>query len=71
MKKTLEERKEYTKIIARAWIDEEFDARLIEDPATVLKEYNIEIPKGFTVKVVERKGNEIHIPLPVKPDGLT
>ncbi len=51
MKKTIEERKEYAKIIAKAWVDEEFKKRLLADPATVLKENGIEIPEGMTVKV--------------------
>ncbi len=42
MKKTIEERKDYAKIIAQAWVDEEFKARLLADPATVLKEHGIE-----------------------------
>ena len=71
MKKTIEERKEYAKIIAQAWVDEEFKARLLADPATVLKENGIEIPEGMTVKVVERKENEIQIPLPQKPVDLS
>ena len=70
MKKTIEERKEYAKIIAKAWVDEEFKKRLIADPATVLKENGIDIPEGMTVKVVERKENEIQIPLPPKPSNL-
>ena len=37
MKKTIEERKEYAKIIAQAWKDEEFKAKLLADPTTVLK----------------------------------
>ena len=70
MKATIEERKEYAKVIAKAWVDEEFKKRLIEDPATVLKENGIEIPEGMTVKVVERKENEILIPLPPVPADL-
>ena len=67
MKKTIEERKEYAKIIAQAWVDEEFKAKLLTDPATVLKENGIEVPEGTTVRVVEQKENEIQIPLPPKP----
>ncbi len=66
MKKTIEERKECAKTIAQAWEDEEFKKRLLADPATVLKEGGIEIPEGTTVKVVERKENQI--PLPPKPN---
>ncbi len=67
MKKTIEERKEYAKIIAKAWVDEEFKKRLLADPATVLKENGIEVPEGMTVKFVEGKENEILVPLPPRP----
>ena len=71
MKKSIEERKEYAKIIAQAWVDEEFKARLLDDPMTVLKENGIEVPDGMTVKVVERKENEIQVPLPPKPADVS
>ena len=67
MKKTLEERKEYAKIIARAWADEEFKQRLLGDPSTVLKENGIDIPAGMTVRFVERQETEILVPLPPQP----
>ncbi len=67
MKKTIEERKEYAKIIAQAWVDDDFKKRLLADSATVLKENGIEIPEGMTVRFVEWKENEIHVPLPPKP----
>ncbi|MFC1835489.1 NHLP leader peptide family RiPP precursor [Thermodesulfobacteriota bacterium] len=71
MKKGIEERKEYAKIIAQARVDEEFKKRLLDDPATVLNENGIEIPEGMTAKVVQKKENEMHIPLPVKPANHT
>jgi hypothetical protein len=64
MKKILEERKMYAKVIAKAWRDEEFKKRLLNDPATVLKENGIEIPEEMTVRFVERKEGEIVVPLP-------
>ena len=67
MRKTIEERKEYAKVIAKAWVDDDFKKRLIADPAAVLGEHGIDVPEGMSVKVVERKENEIHIPLPPKP----
>lgn len=67
MKKTIEERKEYAKVIARAWVDEEFKKRLLEDPRMVLKENGIEIPEGVTVRFVEQKENEILIPFHPRP----
>lgn len=68
--KAIEERKEYAKIIARAWLDEDFKKRLLGEPATVLKENGIQIPEGMTAKIVERKENEIQIPPPVAPKDL-
>lgn len=43
MKKTIEERREYAKIIAQAWVDEEFKKRLFDDSAAVLRQNGIEI----------------------------
>ena len=67
MKETIEERKQYAKIIAKAWVDEEFKKRLLDDSATVLKENGIEIPEGMTVRFVEAEENEILVPLPPRP----
>ena len=67
MKKTIEERKQYAKVIAKAWVDEEFKARLIAEPTTVLNENGIEIPEGMTVRFVEEKENEVLVPLPPRP----
>jgi hypothetical protein len=67
VKNTIEERNQYAKVIARAWVDEEFKKRLLTDPSTVLKENGVEMPEGWTVKVVERKEKEIHLTLPPRP----
>lgn len=50
-------------------MDEEFKARLLADPATVLKENGIEVPEGMTVRFVEREENEVLVPLPPRPSG--
>ena len=67
MKRTIEERKQYSKIIAKAWVDEEFKAKLLADPVTVLAENGLEIPQGMTSRFVEKKENEILLPLPPRP----
>ncbi len=67
MKKTIEERKEYAKVIAQAWVDEEFKKRLLKDTAAVLAENGIEIPEGMTLRFVVRQENEILVPLPPRP----
>lgn len=67
MKRTIEERRKYAEVIAKAWVDEEFKARLLADPAATLKQSGIEIPERMTVKVVERTSDEILLSLPPKP----
>lgn len=71
MTKTLEERKEFAAVIGRAWVDEEFKKRLLDDPATVRKENGIEVPEGMTVRVVERKENEVLLTNAPKTDEMT
>ena len=46
-------RKDYAKVIAKAWADADFKNRLMQDPAAVLKENGIfvseEMASSFTV----------------------
>jgi hypothetical protein len=60
---------QWAKIIAKAWADEDFKARLIAGPAAVLKEEGIMIPKGNSIKIVENTDKLTHIVLPVRPEG--
>lgn len=41
------------RLIAQAWMDEEFKARFMREPLPVLADAGIEIPDGLTVEVVE------------------
>jgi hypothetical protein len=55
------------KIIARAWRDPAFKAKLIADPHATLKEAGVTVPAGVTVKVVENSDTHVHLVLPPKP----
>jgi hypothetical protein len=57
------------KIIARAWRDPAFKAKLIADPKATLKEAGMTIPAGVTLKVVENTAAHVHFVLPPKPTG--
>jgi hypothetical protein len=57
------------KIIARAWRDPAFKAKLMADPHGVLKEAGVAVPTGMTVKVVENTDTHRHLVLPPKPTG--
>jgi hypothetical protein len=59
----------YGKIIARAWREPAFKAKLIADPQAALKEAGVTVPVGVTVKVVENTDKHFHFVLPPKPAG--
>ncbi len=63
-----ESRKNYGKIVAKAWSDEQFKAGLMADPKTVLKENGVDVSDSVEVKVVENTDNVIHFTLPPKPE---
>lgn len=62
--------KEWAKVIAQAWVDEEFKARLIADPKAVLKAEGIEFPENLKINIAEAKEDELNLTLPLKPAGV-
>ncbi len=58
-----------SKVIARAWTDAAYKAKLLSDPRAALAEAGVEIPEGVTVKVVENTADIQHLVLPVAPDN--
>jgi len=54
-------------VISRAWTDEDFKARFVDDPVSVLAEAGIETPAGMEFRVVENTANVVHIILPPAP----
>ena len=59
----------WPKIVAKAWADAQFKARLQASPAEVLKEYGVSTPSLVTVKVVENTKEVVHLTLPPAPEG--
>jgi hypothetical protein len=57
----------YYKVTARAWSDPAYKARLMADPAGVLKEAGIDMPAGMKVKAVENTSDVAHFILPAPP----
>ncbi len=57
------------KIIARAWREADYKARLKADPHAVLAESGVEVPAGTAVKVQEDTNNTVHLVLPLRPPG--
>ena len=59
----------YGKMVARAWRDPAFKAKLLADPHATLKEAGLQVREGVTVKVVENTDTHHHLVLPPKPTG--
>ena len=56
------------KIIARAWRDPAFKAKLLADPHAALKEAGLAVPEGVTVKAAN-SDSHFHLAPPPKPSG--
>ncbi|MFV3127225.1 NHLP leader peptide family RiPP precursor [Niveispirillum sp. KHB5.9] len=59
------------RIIAKAWADEGFKARLLADPTAVLKAEGLAIPAGIVVSVVEDTSSLRTLVLPARPTDLS
>ena len=60
----------YEKIVARAWRDPEFKARLIADPRAAAGEMGLDWGDNVTITVVEDTAEEKHLLIPFSPAGL-
>lgn len=57
----------FGKVIASAWSDDAYKARLVADPKAVLTEAGIELEDGVDVQVVEDTASVRHLVLPAAP----
>jgi hypothetical protein len=55
-------------LVADTWDDPALKQRLLDDPATVLKERGISVPEGVSVKVIANDENTENLVLPSKPE---
>jgi hypothetical protein len=60
--------KQWSKVVAKAWADESYKERLIEDPGTVLREEGLDVPEGITLRVAEDTETERTLVLPPPPE---
>ncbi|MEI6313338.1 MAG: NHLP leader peptide family RiPP precursor [Syntrophus sp. (in: bacteria)] len=59
--------KKLGEVIKKAWDDEAFMQRLLEDATPVLKEHGIQLPAGMKVKAVTNSDKLQHLVVPPKP----
>ena len=62
-----EQKNALAQLFAACWKDEALKARFMADPKAVLAEYDMPVPDGIDIKVVENADDCVHITLPKKP----
>jgi len=56
-------------ILAKCWADASFKQQLLADPTAALKAEGIEIPAGYTVRVLENTDKVLNYILPLNPNA--
>ena len=64
-----EQKNQLASLFAACWKDEALKARFMSDPKAVLAEYDMPVPAGIDVKVVENADDCVHITMPAPPVG--
>ncbi len=64
-----EQKNALAQLFAACWKDEALKARFMTDPKAVLAEYDMPVPDGIDVKVVENADDCVHITMPAPPVG--
>jgi len=62
-----EQGKKLGQIISKAWEDEAFKQRLLDNATEVLKEEGVTVPEGMEIKAIENDEKTYHIVIPLKP----
>ena len=62
-----EQKNQLASLFAACWKDEALKARFMADPKAVLAEYDMPVPDGMDVKVVENVDNDACITTPASP----
>ena len=63
------QRNQLADLFAACWKDEALKQRFMADPKGVLAEYDMPVPDGMDVNVVENTDTTVHITMPMKPSG--
>lgn len=57
----------YSKIVARAWADEDFKQRFLADPRAVMREFDLDVPEGVELRAVANTDSVVYVALPPPP----
>jgi hypothetical protein len=58
---------QHAQLVAQAWLDPGFKARLLASPVTALREQGIVVPASAEVRVVEDTDRVVYVHLPAQP----
>ena len=64
-------KQKFQEIIAKAWNDDQFKQKLIDDPKQTLADEGIELPHDKTITVLADTDQVSHLIIPNKPDELS
>jgi len=66
-------RRDYeAKLVARAWADDDFRARLKADPhAVVAEETGVEVPESVQIEILEETPEQAYLVIPVNRVAIT
>ncbi len=65
-----EQDKRYGQLIAKAWADEEFKAKLKADPKAAMAEVGMDLAEGVDIEVVESTPEKAYLVIPPKPEAV-
>ena len=58
---------QHAQLVAQAWLDPAFKARLLASPVAALHEQGIAVPASVEVRVVEDTDRVVYVHLPAQP----
>ena len=58
-----------TTILAKCWSDKAFKQELLTNTAATLQAEGVQVPAGYTVKVMENTNDTLNFVLPPNPNG--
>ena len=64
---TSERQAAWRAVVTKAWGDDSFKKKLIDDPNGVLAASGVDVPAGVNVVVVENEPDRVHLVLPASP----
>jgi len=65
-----DQKKAWIKIVAKAWTNDAFRQRFLNDPTATLAEEGFKVPADVSVQVVEQTKDQMVLVLPAKPKLL-